>query len=173
MIIGSKPPFEVSWIAYIWLYGCSRSEDYMTKVDREIVARIVGEAREALEEARSIASMGIDDFMRSRRARFSLRYSIVMLVESLADLAVAILEKDFDESPESFREAFIKLAVVGVIGASTAQSMVRLVSLRNIIVHRYWIVDDFKIYNSAERDGIKNIEKFIEEVINYVETKDP
>lgn len=116
--------------------------------------------------------MGMDDFIRSRRAGYSLRYSMVMLVESLADLAVAILEKDFEESPGSFRGAFIRLAVRGVICADTAQSMAGLVSLRNIIVHRYWIVDDLKIYNSAEKSGVNKIEKFIEEIISYVKTKD-
>ncbi len=47
--------------------------------------------------------------------------------------------------------------------------MVKLVGLRNIIVHRYWVVDDLKIYKSAKNSGIGNIEKFIEEVSRYVE----
>ncbi|MBS7637383.1 DUF86 domain-containing protein [Candidatus Bathyarchaeota archaeon] len=73
--------------------------------------------------------------------------------------------------PRFFREAFIRLAVRGVIGADTAQSMAGLVSLRNIIVHRYWIVDDLKIYDFAEKSGVNKIEKFIEEVISYVKRK--
>ncbi|MBS7637384.1 hypothetical protein KEJ49_00605 [Candidatus Bathyarchaeota archaeon] len=58
----------------------------MTGVDRDIITRIVEEAHEALEESKSIISMGRDDFIRCRRARYSLRYSIVMLVESLLTL---------------------------------------------------------------------------------------
>ncbi len=50
--------------------------------------------------------------------------------------------------------------------------MVRLVGLRNIIVHRYWSVDDMRIYDNAKRSGVGAVEKFIKEVLNYVETKD-
>jgi len=82
----------------------------MTRVDREIINKLLSEAREALDEIRNIVSMDLNDFMKSRTARFSLRYSIIMLVEALVDLAIAILEKDFGESIETYREAFVKLA---------------------------------------------------------------
>jgi uncharacterized protein YutE (UPF0331/DUF86 family) len=49
------------------------------------------------------------------RARYSLRYSVVVVFEALADLSVAILEKDFSEDVESYREAFLKLTNHGVI----------------------------------------------------------
>jgi uncharacterized protein YutE (UPF0331/DUF86 family) len=96
-----------------------------------------------------------------------------MVVEALADLAVAILEKDFGVAVESYREAFLRLAEKGVINAEIAQSMVRLAVLRNIIVHRYWSVDDMSIYNDVRRSGVEVVERFIEEVLGYVETRDP
>jgi len=65
-----------------------------------------------------------------------------MAVEALADLATVILEKDFGEAVSSYREVFIKLAEKGIINADTAESLVRLVGFRNLIVHRYWIIDD-------------------------------
>ena len=99
----------------------------LTKIDRGIVEKLVREAREAIDEVRSLASMSLNDFIRSRIARFSLRYSIVMVVEALTDLAVAILEKDFNERVETYREIFVKLAEKGVISADIARSLTRLV----------------------------------------------
>jgi len=84
-----------------------------------------------------------------------------------------ILEKDFRVAVESYREAFLKPAEKGVINAEIAQSMARLAGLRNIIVHRYWSVDDMSIYNDARRSGVEAVERFIEEVLGYIETKDP
>jgi len=52
----------------------------MTGVDRGVVEKLLRDAREALEEVRSVTSMSVGDFARSRTARFSLRYSVVMLV---------------------------------------------------------------------------------------------
>jgi len=143
----------------------------MTKVNKEVIKKLLSEVREALDEIESIVSIDLSEFINSRTARFSLRYSIVMIVEALADLAVAILEKDFEESVESYRDAFIKLAEKGIIGAEIMQSMIKLISLRNIIVHRYWAIDDVKIYKNAKENGIKTLKNLISEVLDYVEAK--
>jgi len=60
----------------------------LTRIAREVYERLVGEAKETIEEMKDITSMSRDEFIKSRRARFSLRYSIVMAVEALADLAI-------------------------------------------------------------------------------------
>ncbi|MCL7404227.1 MAG: DUF86 domain-containing protein [Thaumarchaeota archaeon] len=127
---------------------------------------------EAIEEVGGIISLDVESFPKDRRARFSLRYSIVLIIESLADIAVAILEKDFNEIVESHRDAIMKLRDKGLLGRRVAESIARLVSLRNLIVHRYRVVDDLKIYESAKNSGVESIERFIEEVSRYVEVKD-
>jgi uncharacterized protein YutE (UPF0331/DUF86 family) len=145
----------------------------VTRVNKEVIKRLINEAEEALDEIKKILAVDLSSFVNNRSLRFSLRYSIVMVVEALADLAVAILEKDFGVAVESYRDAFLRLAEKGVINAEIARSMVRLAGLRNIIVHRYWSVDDMSIYNDARRSGVEAVERFIEEVLGYVETKDP
>jgi hypothetical protein len=34
-------------------------------------------------------------------------------------------------------------------------------------------VDDMSVYNDARRSGVEAVERFIEEVLGYVETRDP
>jgi len=132
----------------------------MTRVDRGVVEKLLRDAREALEEVRSVTSMSVDVFAGSRTARFSLGYSVVVLVEALADVAVLILEKDFGEAVESYREAFLKLAEKGVISAGVAERMAALAGLRNLIVHRYWAVDDMKVYRDARGSVVEAAERF-------------
>jgi uncharacterized protein YutE (UPF0331/DUF86 family) len=45
--------------------------------------------------------------------------------------------------------------------------MRRLTRLRNLIIHRYWEVDDFRIYREARESGLGMIERFMEEVEKY------
>jgi len=144
----------------------------LTKIDKDVLEKLTREVAEAIEEVGGIISLDVESFLKDRRARFSLRYSIVLIVESLADIAVAILEKDFNEIVESYRDAIMKLRDKGLMGSRVAESIARLVSLRNLIVHRYRVVDDLKIYESAKNSGVENIERFIEEVSRYVEVKD-
>lgn len=50
--------------------------------------------------------------------------------------------------------------------------MASLASLRNMVVHRYWEVDDIRIYREAKRRGIKILENFVKEMRKYA-AKDP
>ncbi len=145
----------------------------MTKIDKQSLNRLISEVMDALEEIKSIISIGADKFSVDRRAKYSLRYSIVVIVEALADLSVAILEKDFNEEVESYREAFLKLMNHKVISLDASHNMVKLTSLRNQIVHRYWTIDDLRIYKEAKENGLEAVERFIKEVTDYVKTKDP
>jgi len=111
------------------------------------------------------AYVKLDEFMTSRRARFSLRYSIILVVEALADLGVAILEKDFNEEVESYSDAFVKLTKKGIISSERMQSMIKLVSLRNLVVHRYWTINDMKIYKDAKEGGVKTLKDFMSKVM--------
>ena len=146
----------------------------MTRVAGEAFERYINEALEALVEARSIIEgMGLDKFLSDKRARFALRYSIILIVESLADLALAILEKDFGVMPRSYREAFMLLGEKNVVSPTYVRVMERLAALRNMIVHRYWRIDDARIYLEASRGGLDAVEGFIEELRRYARSRDP
>ncbi len=144
----------------------------MVNIDKEYVESTLSEIREGLEEAKSIITLDLRDYVGDRRTRFAMRYSIVLIVEGATDLGVAILKQCFGEEARSYREVFVKMAEKRVISPEVAEGMASLASLRNMIVHRYWGVDDVRIYREAKENGISVIEKFIGEVENYV-SKDP
>lgn len=142
--------------------------DAQMKIDEGYVGRIVRDAEEALDEISSAIRAGKEDFISSRTLRFSVRYSVIQLVEALADLGLAILERGFGEGAEGYRDVFKRLALRGVVSPEAAEGMMRLASLRNMIVHRYWDVDDSKIFDEAEGVGIAAVRRFITEVVSYV-----
>ncbi|MCY0868392.1 MAG: DUF86 domain-containing protein [Desulfurococcus sp.] len=144
----------------------------MTGVDREFVEKTIREIEEGLSEIRSSVALDMESFMRDKSRRFTARYSIILIVEAAADLGIAILRQCFNEKAESYREVFVKLAEKGVLSYNTARGMSLLASLRNMIVHRYWGIDDARIYSEAKSSGIKAVESFIREVEEYV-SKDP
>ncbi len=136
---------------------------------REQLERLLGDLREALEELGGLTERDPSEVLASRTLRFSLRYSIVMAVEAAADAALLILEKVYGEEASSYREAFLKLARRGVISAETLEGMTRLVGLGNMIVHRYWEVDDARILREARGGGLRVLERFLEEVSRFAE----
>ncbi|RLF00798.1 MAG: DUF86 domain-containing protein [Thermoprotei archaeon] len=107
--------------------------------------------QDALDELKAITRFSESDFLSNRTLRFSARFSVIQIVEAVSDLGIAILEKDFSETAESYREVFTKLALKGVIKSETAEELEKMSSLRNMIIHRYWGVDDRKIYQRGRR----------------------
>ena len=133
---------------------------------------LIKEIKDGLDEVKEIIAVGLNDFIRDRSKRFAMRYSVVLVVEAAADLGVVILKRCFDEEVRSYREVFLKLAERGVVSFGVAEGMASLASLRNMIVHRYWGVDDARIYREAKHGGVSIVEGFIKEVMDYV-SKDP
>ncbi len=144
----------------------------MKCVDRDYVYRVINDIKEALKLIYKITGASIDVFISDLGLRYALRHSIIVIVEAIADLGVHILEKCYNLTPGSYGEVLDSLWRSGVISYNTYSRVYGLVSLRNRIIHRYWTVDDKKIYLDARGSGVKAIEEFIEEVENFV-SKDP
>lgn len=63
----------------------------MCRIDRERVECFLKEIREGLEVIKEITNMDINSFICSRSVRFAIRYSIILIVESAADLGLQYL----------------------------------------------------------------------------------
>ena len=73
--------------------------------------------------------------------------------------------------PDTLQHSLIyegTVQVNGVISFRVAEGMASLASLCNMIVYRYWGVDDARIYREAKGGGIDTVEEFIREVREYV-----
>ncbi len=144
----------------------------MTKADKSLIMNLIDEILEYLSSLERICELPTDEFLSDRRNPYALRYLLIVIVESLAKISVSILEKDFGVLPRGYRESFSELYKRGVIRPSVGREMERLASLRNMLVHRYWEIDDLRLFLEAKAGGIEGIRSFIEEVRAYV-SEDP
>ncbi len=82
-----------------------------------------------------------------------MRFSIVLLIEALTDVAQHILVRCFSIEPKSYVNTLKKLVETNIVRKELADKLVALAKLRNIIVRRYWEVDDLRIYNEVKTMG--------------------
>jgi len=88
----------------------------------------------------------------------------VEIVEAASTLGLHILREGFGvERVDGYSQIFDKLAEKGAISYSVGEEMKKLVRLRNLIVHRYWEVDNARIYMEARGSGTTIAERFVEE----------
>jgi len=137
-------------------------------MDRDRIARLLEEIRGSLKVVEEITSYELNEFLADVRNRYTLRLSIVEIVEAATSIGLYILREYFNEGAEGYVNVFRALLGHGVLSSDVGEGMIRLVRLRNLIIHRYWEVDDIRMYREIKEEGIKLIKRFIEEVERYV-----
>ena len=118
--------------------------------------------------ARDMTSMSYTEFMRDIRNRYTLRLALIEIVEAAADLGLYLLKEIAGvRRIRGYSEIFKKLVEHGILSNEIGTGMEKLARLINLIIHRYWDVDDARIYEEAKGNGLKIIESFIKEVMEY------
>ena len=117
-------------------------------VDHEVVRYRTGEARSAIRELLRLASKPYEEL--SIDEKYSMRYNLIVLVEALASLCIHIAVEEYGKTPSSYREAL--RIVAERLAPRCSRELEALAGLRNLLVHRYWTVDDSALYESVKED---------------------
>ena len=133
-------------------------------MDKERISKLIEELRESLRVAEEIVSLDLNEFLADIRNRYTLRLSIVEIVEAATLIGLHILREQFNDTAEGYVQVFRKLLERGILSRDTGEGMIKLARLRNLIVHRYWDVDDARVYTEIKEVGIELVKKFIREV---------
>ena len=140
----------------------------MSRIDVQRVERLLTEIEEALDVISSSLMVREDEFLSDVKSIYAVRYAIVRIVEAAALVGMHILEMRYGVTVETYSDVFGQLSRRGVISPDVSEGFRRLVGLRNLVIHRYWIVDDARIYREAKGNGLRIIREFIDEVRRYV-----
>jgi len=129
-------------------------------IDADVLRKRIDEIRYSVKELQRIASKEFIELDVDKR--YAVRYNIIVLVESLAALCLHVGVEGFGVRPTSYKQAVRVVAerlVAGCVG-----ELESLVGLRNLLIHRYWDVEDEKIYQSLKANF-----KCVEELLAKVE----
>ncbi len=110
---------------------------------------------------------GVKDYLSDPRNVLSLKYLLIEAVEAMADICQHLLAKAKGIVCEGYVDCLFRAGEAGIITKALAQKLRKLADLRNILIHRYWIVDDEKIYTQTMKNK-QNLREFIDHVDNFV-----
>jgi len=130
-------------------------------LNREFVAKLLADIAEAMWAAKRLVERGFEEL--DLYQRLALRYLVVELVEAAAAACVHILREVFGVEVEGYPSCFLRMARLGVLPEALAERLAAAARLRNLLVHRYWVVDDRRVYEAVKR-GLVDFEEFVERV---------
>jgi uncharacterized protein YutE (UPF0331/DUF86 family) len=133
-------------------------------VERDLVEARVREIHDAVRLLEELTARGFEEL--TLHEKLSMRYLVIQLVE--AAICVHLLAEGFDERAESYPGCFARLGEMGIVPRDLAARLAAAARLRNLLVHRYWAIDDRRVYESV-REGLRGFEEFAKLVRKVLE----
>ncbi len=131
------------------------------RVDREFIEKLLRDIDEAISIISSDTSKPFEDLSRSEKSE--IRYYLIVLAESLIVLSYHIARNMYGLEPTTPSESFRALAERGLIKNKELYDLIGLIRLRNILVHRYWVIDDRRLYENVRKD-FSSVKRFVERI---------
>lgn len=135
-------------------------------VNKEKIITLVAEIEKAKRQLEEYVALGEPAILGSSERLNSLKYLFVVAIEACVDICQHFSAKLFSEVPESYSKCFEILSKRGVITESLAEQMGDLARFRNLLIHRYWGVDDKRVVQHLKR--IETFDRFVRDVAAYI-----
>ena len=130
------------------------------ELNKSAVRKRVSEIRSAAKELREIASKPFEELSTSEL--YAMRYLVIVIAEAIAALCLHVARGKFGLEPSSGRECLKRLLEKKVVSEKVYSDVSKILSLRNLLVHRYWVIDDRRVYES-----VKSNFSSVEEPVSY------
>ena len=118
---------------------------------------------DTVSEIKSITAVEEEVFVKNQKDVYSLRYLLIAAVEAMANICNHILTRVTGLVPKGYPDCFEKLSDAKIIKKELAKKLKKAASLRNIIIHKYWAIDDLKVFKSV-KENISDFEEFLRQI---------
>lgn len=132
-------------------------------VDSERLSRALRDLEHSVNFIEQILNRPLDEFLNDDEAIYAMRYAVIEAVEAAVQIGLILL-RETGARPASFGEVFQILGERGIIPRDLAAAMRRFAGLRNLLVHRYWEVDDARLYRELKEEGLEALRRFMRHV---------
>lgn len=141
----------------------------MSTVDQERIGFYKAEILEAQDFLSQITLAEIEDFINDPFKIRAFKYTIIILVEAIANLARHILAKKAHVVIEEYMEALLKMQEKGFLSEEISKSLIPLIKLRHQLIHGYWKTDDRRLFLET-KNSLQKINEFISEIDKIIIT---
>ncbi len=130
------------------------------EIDRRIIQLRIDIIERNLKE--------VEDILKLKRMRYrdelALRHALLESIEACIDIANHIIATKGFRRPIDYKDIFVVLEENGIVPRSLSKRLQEMAKFRNVLVHRYAMIDMKKLIQIAEND-IKDINKFLNIII--------
>jgi uncharacterized protein YutE (UPF0331/DUF86 family) len=121
-------------------------------IDTEKLKSRVLTIRENVAKIEQYAKLTDEEFWADERNLYSIKYLMLESIEAAASLCSHLVAHYGGQSPSSFPECFETLGRLGIVSDELSGKLIAMARFRNLLVHRYWEVDNQRVLEIARKD---------------------
>jgi uncharacterized protein YutE (UPF0331/DUF86 family) len=121
-------------------------------VDKAIMAAKVAAVRDAVARIRDVLPETFQQFSADRTVREIVVLNLFVALQECVNLAVHWLADAGSQVPANYRGAFLALSDEGVISRGLAERLAAASGFRNLVAHRYGVLDPVLVHHIASLD---------------------
>lgn len=118
-------------------------------VDSTWLAKALADIRDAEARIRAVLPADEADFLRDRTTREVVVLNLFVALQHCISVTTHWLAEARLDVPAAYRDAFLALGERGVLPRDLAERLAAASGLRNLIAHRYGVIDSRRIYEIA------------------------
>jgi uncharacterized protein YutE (UPF0331/DUF86 family) len=121
-------------------------------VDRTVLAAKTAAVRDAVARVREVLPEQPEALGADRTAREVVVLNLFVALQECVNLATHWLADEGHSVPGSYREVFLALSERSVIARALAERLAAASGFRNLVAHRYGLLDPALVHRIASRD---------------------
>jgi uncharacterized protein YutE (UPF0331/DUF86 family) len=137
------------------------------EINTEKIKTLGKDLFDTVSEMKSIIALEEKVYLKEQKNIYSLRYLLIGAVEAMANICNHILTRVTGQVPKGYPDCFEKLSDARIIKSGLGVNLKKLASLRNILIHKYWEIDDRKVFQSA-KENVGDLEEFLKQIMSYL-----
>ena len=132
-------------------------------IDQERIRKFLNEIAAETLDLQSILGDRDEVILKDSRLLKCCKYSTIVIAEAIASTLQHILAKKHNVVIRGYVEAFVKAKECQVLSKDLLERLQTFVRFRNILVHRYFRVDD-QLFLRNLRSGLDDFHVFVKEI---------
>jgi uncharacterized protein YutE (UPF0331/DUF86 family) len=135
----------------------------MAELDIEKLKLRISEIKESIKEVRQYLAIPEEDFWKDHRNILSIEQLLLRAVEATGGICLHLVARKLQKGVENIAQCFELLGENNLIDKELTKNLVRMARFRNLLVHKYWEIDEKRVYEYAKHN-LSDFESFISSI---------
>ena len=136
-------------------------------ISGEVINAMVDLIDENIRLIEEIKAQGYESFSNSFRDIQAAKHSLQEAIEACLDIDSHIIAEKGFRRAEDYKDIYKVLEEEGIIDPVLSAKLQEMAQFRNLLVHRYAMIDTKRIFIIMSED-MKDIQEFVKRILNYI-----